>query len=238
MRRWGGISDWRRFRPGVAIREAQPTRNAEPRPTERASFPFRWIGPSLMPEADELDLADVEAVLDGDGEAYARLVERHSPAVAKQMRNFCRDPLVWEELTQDVFVEAYMSLGKFRGDAPFRHWLARIATLTGYKYWKRRDKDKHSVSLSGAQDLVAAKPEPKDPSAAAELLFDLLATLPPEDRLILTLMYLEKCGQEEIARRIGGTRVMVAVKIYRAKQKLKKLGEQEPWKGRIEWMLS
>lgn len=191
-----------------------------------------------MPDADTEDLADINAVLDGDEEAYARLVERHSVAIGKQMRNFSRDPLVQEELSQDVFVEAYLSLGKFRGDAPFRHWLARIATLVGYKYWKRRDKGKKDVSLSEAPDLIAAKPESRDPSAAADLLYDLLATLPADDRLILTLMYLEKCSQEEIAARMGGTRVMVAVKIYRAKQKLKKLGEKDPWKGRIEWMLS
>lgn len=191
-----------------------------------------------MPDADAEDLADINAVLDGDEEAYARLVERHSVAIGKQMRNFSRDPSVQEELSQDVFVDAYLSLGKFRGDAPFRHWLARIATFVGYKYWKRRDKGKKEISLSEAQDFVEAKSDSKDPSAAADLLYDLLATLHPEDRLILTLMYIEKCSQDEIADRMGGTRVMVAVKIYRAKQKLKKLGEKEPWKGRIEWMLS
>lgn len=191
-----------------------------------------------MTDADKEDVADIEAVLNGDEDAYQRIVERHSPAVQKQMRNFSRDPLVQEELAQDVFVEAYLGLGNYRGDAPFRHWLARIATLTGYKFWKKRDKGKRDVSLSEAQDLVAAKPDEKDPNAAAELLYDLLATLPAEDRLILTLMYLENVPQEEIADRIGGTRVVVAVKIYRAKQKLKKLGEQEPWEGRIQWMLS
>ncbi len=191
-----------------------------------------------MSDADAADNADVKAVLDGDEEAYARLVERHSPAIAKQMRNFSRDPLICEELTQDVFVEAYLSLANFRGDAPFRHWLARIATLTGYKFWKKRDKNKQHVSLSETTDLAAAPSESKDPTAASELLFDLFAELADEERLILTLMYLEKCSQEEIAKRIGGTRVVVAVKIYRAKQKLKKLGEKEPWKGRIEWTLS
>ena len=191
-----------------------------------------------MLDADETDRSDVEAVLGGDEEAYRRLVERHGPAVGKQMRHFSRDPLVQEELAQDVFVETYMSLGKFRGDAPFRHWLARIATLTGYKFWKRRDKAKAEISISEKQDFLQAKPEAKDPSVAAELLYDLLSTLPLEDRLVLTLMYLEKVNQDEIAERIGGTRVMVAVKIYRAKQRLIKLGEKEPWKGRIEWMLS
>lgn len=189
-------------------------------------------------EEDEDDLKDVEAVLDGDEEAYARIVERHGAAVRKQMRNFTRDPQMAEELSHDVFVEAYLGLAKYRGDAPFRHWLARIATLTGYKYWKRRDKEKNRLSLSEAPDLVAAREERPDPSAAAELLFELLNTLPPDDRLTMTLMYMEKLGQDEIAARMGCTRVMVAVRIYRAKQKLKKLGDKEPWKGRLEWILS
>lgn len=193
-----------------------------------------------MQEDDALDTADVSAILDGDEEAFARLVDRHNVAVQKQMRNFARDPGLAEELAHDVFVEAYLGLANFRGDAPFRHWLARIATITGYKYWKTRDRAKRQVSLSEAPELVAAEEEreEKDASAAAELLFDLLATLPTDDRLVLSLMYLEKVGQDEIAERMGWTRVMVAVRIYRAKQRLKKLGGCEPWKGRLEWMLS
>jgi RNA polymerase sigma factor, sigma-70 family len=192
-----------------------------------------------MQEDDDLDLADIDAILNGDEEAYAGIVERHTLRIQKQMRNFSRDPLIMEELTQDAFVEAYTSLGSFRGDAPFRHWLARIATLTGYKYWKKRDKEKQTLPLSGSFEPAAPEEsEPGDPERAANVLYDLLATLPPDDRMIMTLMYLEQIGQEEIASRMGWTRVMVAVRIYRAKQRLKKLGGQEPWKGRLEWILS
>ncbi len=193
-----------------------------------------------MNETDELDLADVAATLDGDEEAYRNIVERHSAAVQKQMRNFARDPGTAEELAQDVFVEAFLGLAKFRGDAPFRHWLARIATLTGYAYWKKRDKEKKKVQLHENMEVEAADPEPDpdrpDPDAAARLLYDLLSTLPADDRMAMTLMYLENLGQEEIAKRLGWTRVMVAVRIYRAKQKLRKLGDREPWKGRLEWI--
>ena len=193
-----------------------------------------------MQESDKLDLADVEATLNGDEEAYAAIVERHGQTVQKQMRNFTRDPLLVEELSQDVFVEAYLGLAKFRGDAPFRHWLARIATLTGYSFWKRRDKNRKNVPLH--ENMEIAHPEESEaagnPDEAAKLLFELLATLSAEDRMAMTLMYLENLGQDEIAERMGWTRVMVAVRLYRAKQKLKKLGDKEPWKGRLEWMLS
>ena len=193
-----------------------------------------------MQEEDALDIADVAATLDGDEDAFARLVDRHSPAIQKQMRNFSRDPAQAEELAQDVFVEAYLGLGKFRGDAPFRHWLARIATLTGYNFWKRRDKNKKNVPLHENMEIahVEETGAAGNPDEAAKLLFELLATLSAEDRMAMTLMYLENLGQDEIAERMGWTRVMVAVRLYRAKQKLKKLGDKEPWKGRLEWMLS
>lgn len=193
-----------------------------------------------MPDEDENDRIDVAAVLDGDEDAYARLVERHGPAVQKQMRNFTRDPLLAEELIQDVFVEAYLSLDGYRGDAPFRHWLSRIATLTGYKFWKKRDRDKRTIPLDGAAELAAPESggEAGDPSAAADLLFGLLAELPAEDRLLMTLMYIERIGQDEMAKRTGATRVAIAVKLYRAKKKLRRIGEKEPWKGRLEWILS
>ncbi len=192
-----------------------------------------------MQEEDEQDSADVAAALEGDEDAFGRIVDRHGPAIQKQMRNFARDPMQAEELVQDVFVEAYLGLGKFRGDAPFRHWLARVATLTGYNFWKREGKRKKHVPLR--DDMEFAHPgdsAPGNPDEAAKLLFDLLATLPADDRMAMTLMYLENLGQDEIAARMGWTRVMVAVRLYRAKQKLRKLGERDPWKGRLEWMLS
>ena len=190
-------------------------------------------------DLDEHDRADVDATLDGDEDAYARIVERHNVAIQKQMRNFSRDPGVVEELTQDVFVEAYVGLAKFRGDAPFRHWLARIATLTGYKHWKKRDRDKKTVSMpEGLEPEAREESGAGNPEEAAKLLFELLALLSADDRLAMTLMYLENLTQDEIARRMGWTRVMVAVRIYRAKQRLRKLGDKEPWKGRLQWMTS
>lgn len=218
-----------------------PTRGSRRRAAARVqralSRPSAQEPQPPMQEVDEQDLADIEATLDGDESAYGAILERHNVLIQKQMRNFSRDPATVEELTHEVFVEAYLGLAKFRGDAPFRHWLARIATLTGYKYWKTREKEKRTVSLAEGMDPPAREEsEATPPEEAAKLLYDLLETLPPDDRLAMTLMYLERLGQEEIAQRMGWTRVMVAVRIYRAKQRLKKLGEKEPWKERLQWI--
>lgn len=193
-----------------------------------------------MTNLDEDDFKIVRRVLSGDRDAFALLVQRHGQAIHQQMRNYSRDLRTCEELAQDVFVEAFLNLDKFRGEAPFRNWLSRIATITGYKYWKRRKKKRMEVEFSEERDWTAPESTPveKNPDAAKRLVYDILAVLPHEYRLVLTLSYLENCSHDEIARRLGWRKSMVAMRIFRAKGKLRKIARNEPWKGTIQWILS
>ena len=172
----------------------------------------------------EMDRRDIAASLNGDGEAYARLVQQYQDQVAAQMWRFTRDPAVLEELVQDVFVEAYLSLKGFRGRAPFLHWLRRVATRVGYRYWKSqvRKRDREEVLRETSLNL-ATVPEGLAPFEAAEALYGLLARLPPSDRLVLTLFYFAECDTNEIASRTGWNRTLVKVRLHRARKKLKAL---------------
>lgn len=176
------------------------------------------------------DITDVEQTRRGDPDAYRRLIGRHQEHVARILWRFSRDRGVHEELVQDVFVEAYLGLNNYRRKAPFEHWLARIATRVGYRYWKekarRRDAETfdlrewdRAVSDDGIADGM-------DADHAAALLYDLLAQMPPRDRLVLTLRYLDQCDVAETARRTGWTKTMVKVQTLRARNKLRKLVEQ------------
>ena len=179
---------------------------------------------NLAETGSEIDQGDIAASLNGDGEAYARVVRHYQDQVAAQMWRFTRDPAVLEELLQDVFVEAYLSLRGFRGRAPFLHWLRRVATRVGYRYWKSqvRKRDREEVLRETSLNLATA-PEDPTPSEAAEALYGLLARLPPSDRLVLTLFYFAECDTNEIASRTGWNRTLVKVRLHRARKKLKAL---------------
>ena len=177
------------------------------------------------------DLRDVRQTLEGSGEAYRRLIERNQDKVSAMMWRFSRDSNTHEELVQNVFVEAYVSLNTYKAKAPFTHWLARIATRVGYLYWKKQDRERSFpvVSLeewhralevpSGDQDLFGAV----DPFEAGELLHTLLGQLSPRDRLVLTLRYVEDYSVKETSRLTGLSQAMVKVQTLRARKKLKKL---------------
>lgn len=174
------------------------------------------------------DLEDVQQSCQGDSEAYRRLIERHQEQVGRILWRFSRDRQVHEELVQEVFVQAYLSLRDYRAEAPFAHWLARIATRVGYRYWKhsRRRQKTESLSLEQWDQAASQTPEHSDASWAAELVHKLMAQLPPRDRLVLTLRYLEGCSVAETAHRTGWTKTMVKVQTLRARKKLEKIFRQ------------
>ncbi|MBN2309342.1 MAG: sigma-70 family RNA polymerase sigma factor, partial [Candidatus Hydrogenedentes bacterium] len=111
--------------------------------------------------------------------------------------------------------------------APFLHWIRRIATRVGYRYWRqkaRRQDLQDAVESHYRTGLVS--PEDQTPSEAAESLFHLLEQLDPKDRLVLTLFYFEQCDTREIAERVGWSHTLVRVRMHRARQRLRTLLEQ------------
>ena len=193
----------------------------------------RWATESLSTSENREDttvhvvmgVEDVRQSLQGDPEAYRRLIERHQEYIGRVLWRFSRDHRVHEELVQDVFVEAYLSLGRYHGKAPFVHWLSRIATRVGYRYWKQidRQKNRESFTVEEWDQLPCDSGENIDASQAAALVHRLLGQLPPRDRLVLTLRYIEECDVAETAQRTGWTKSMVKVQTWRARKKLEKL---------------
>ena len=175
----------------------------------------------------EIDRNDIAASLRGDEQAYARLVARHQGTIGKQMWRYSRDPLVVEELVQEVFVECYIGLAQFRGRAPFIHWLRRIATRVGYRYWKRKARKTSGEEILRRESPNGAVPaDDSSPREAAEWLHALLAQLAPEDRLVLTLHYFEGLDMNSIAERMGWTRTLAKVRAFRARKRLRVLLEE------------
>jgi RNA polymerase sigma-70 factor (ECF subfamily) len=170
------------------------------------------------------DIDDLARSLLGDGEAYGRLVARYQVPIARRMRAFARQPQLIEELVQEVFVEAYYSLGRYRGDGDFGAWLSRIATRVGYRYWRRRDCSRETgYQTDWWRGIPDAPIEELGPSRAAELVCTLLDQLPPRDRLVLQLLHVDGHGIAEAARLSGWSQTRVRVQAFRARAKLRTL---------------
>jgi RNA polymerase sigma-70 factor (ECF subfamily) len=176
----------------------------------------------LFPEYD-----DVRKFQNGDSDAFRRLVERYQKHVSRLLWRFTRDKNNHQELVQESFVEAYLSLHSYKAQAPFEHWLSRIATRVGYRHWKQSKRHAHASLQDIAWEKISEiEPESLGPEDAAQIVHQYLSQLAPRDRLVLTLRYLEQCDVEETAHRTGWSKSLVKVQTHRAKQKLKKLLEK------------
>jgi RNA polymerase sigma-70 factor, ECF subfamily len=188
--------------------------------------------PAVLGQPDIITVEEwglVSRCQQGDGGAFQELVEKYQNRVSSIMWRFSRDFDIHQDLVQDVFVEAYTSLKNFRPQAPFFHWLSRIAVRVGYRHWKRQKKAQNNphVSLDEWEQLSDPKtPDVLATQEAADLLHRLLGQLTPRNRLVLTLRFIEERNVEETSELTGWSQTMVKVQTLRARSQLKKLFEK------------
>jgi len=131
-----------------------------------------------------------------------------------------------------IFVRIFHRLEQWSRKAPVEHWVSRIAvnTCLNQIQFERGRPELRYADLSEEQVAVveklwneAAELPQEDRSAARELLNELLAQLPPKDRLIISLMHLEERSVADIQNLTGWSATAVKVRAFRARQRLKHL---------------
>jgi RNA polymerase sigma-70 factor, ECF subfamily len=177
--------------------------------------------PALPTEPDIV--AWIAATLDGDDRAFAQLVRHFKERILRLVARFARNGHDLDEVAQDVFVDAHRNLAKFRGDAPFEHWLCRIATRRCQDYLRRLYRRRWWSSLDELRDSGFEPAGDAAPSAdpRVELLRLALRQLPPDHQTILNLLELQECSVREAAQFTGWSESNVKVRAHRARHALR-----------------
>jgi RNA polymerase sigma-70 factor (ECF subfamily) len=191
--------------------------------------------PSL--NQDQLDdLQTVEQAVNGDLEAFNRLVleyERLAYSVAFRM---LQDTEAAADAVQDSFIKSYRALNTFRGGS-FKSWLMRIVVNTCYDVLRSRSRratdsiDDDSSEQEHAPYMVDSSESPEAYSERMELgrhIESGIASLPPDQRLVLTLCDVHGYAYEEIAEITGVPMGTVKSRISRARGRLRDYLIQRP----------
>ncbi len=204
---------------------------------ERTAIPERMNAADASSPDEEVvpadpagDAALVAASMGGDDGAFGELIRRHKSRIFGMATRFARDAHEREDLCQEIFVQAYRKLPDFRGESPFGHWLGRLAVRKCYDLLRRTRRERAThVSLDDAPyPAVDGTTERKRQAReAGETLARALSTLPPDDRLVITLLELEDIPVREIAGLTGWSETNVRTRAYRARTALKKILEQQ-----------
>jgi RNA polymerase sigma-70 factor (ECF subfamily) len=166
----------------------------------------------------------------GDERAILELFHYMYPHVAKLVQANLPARESAEDLVQQVCVKVMSHLDQFSGKVPFLHWVSRIAVntcLNQIRHEKRRPEVRLadlSEDEATVVEHLASSPDELDASeqvASKELVDKLLATLRPDDRLLMRLMYLEGRHIEEISSLTGWNKSLIKIRSFRARAQLR-----------------
>src|SRR5437868_11396936 len=93
-------------------------------------------------EPTDADL--IAAVLKGDIASFEPLVAKYSPRLFATARRYARRESEVEDIVQEIWSKAYHKLSGFRGEAPFEHWLMRMAVRTCYDFLREHQRSRES----------------------------------------------------------------------------------------------
>lgn len=177
---------------------------------------------TIMDEEKEL----VARASRGDEKAFEELVLRYRDRLYAIASGVCaRMPSEAEDVAQETFIAALKNIGTFRSNAAFSTWLYRIAANN---CWQRFRKAK-----SEARADLPSENEKGHPSRScvnenvlknelSRAVSRALSSLPPEQRMAVTLCDIEGMTGADAARRAGVSLPALKARLHRARLALKK----------------
>jgi RNA polymerase sigma factor (sigma-70 family) len=160
----------------------------------------------------------------GESGALEELIELHQTAVVRLANRL----LGWrgdvEDVVQDVFLTALEKCSSFRGNSSLKTWLT-IITLNRCRTHHRRQKIWQRVIAGVTRQRPAASAASDERAVSDEVGAEVraaVAALPPRDREVIVLFYLEQKPVCEIASLLAVSSNAIEVRLHRARAKLRR----------------
>lgn len=170
----------------------------------------------------------VDAVLANRPGAFERLVREHQGLCWHIIQRMVRNPEDARELCQDTFLRVHQYLHQYRYESALKSWIGRIAFTIALRHLQHKriplvdpgsDNDgmDRVENIGDGFDLEAACVDEE----TARHLHEAIEALPPLQRTLLTLYYLEETPIPEIARITGLATGTIKSHLFRSRLRLR-----------------
>ena len=171
-----------------------------------------------MRNTEELLL--VEKAQSGDQGAFGELVSRHHRDVYLTVYSRILDREAAEDITQEAFLKAMLSLGQLRSAHRFRQWVRRIAINICIDHVRRQSKFSELLELcvtNEERSLLSFIPAEEH----YDHLTEAIRSLTEINRQVVWLHYLDELSYADIADKLGITASRVRSRLHEARQQLR-----------------
>ena len=172
----------------------------------------------------------IEQLKDGRESAFRFLVETYQHMVFNTVLGIVQQREEAEDLAQEVFIQVYQQIAKFRGDAKLSTWIYRIATTKALEKIRKQQAKKRMGKVLEWFGLAEAGKEPPvfhhpgvqlEQKEQAAILMQCLQRLPEQQKLVFILVKTEGCSYEEAAAVLQVSVKAVEGLMHRAKENLR-----------------
>lgn len=175
----------------------------------------------------------IQQIIQGDRNMYRKLVERYQPMVFRTCMGFLHNKDDADDLTQDVFIQAYQTISGFKGDASFSTWIYRIAVNASLNKIRKSSKNlfiqRFESVFGGEKNKEFSFPIPDNENPENILILlehkewvqKALNSLPENQRTAIVLSKYDDLPQKEIAEIMNTTEGAVEALLQRAKVNLR-----------------
>jgi RNA polymerase sigma-70 factor (ECF subfamily) len=171
----------------------------------------------------------------GDMEAFEQIYRLHHKRVFSLCLRMTGNIAESEDLTQEVFVHLFRTVGSFRGEAHFTTWLHRMTVNQVLMHFRRKKRNKADAILDGDSSRhMATHDAGATPSADAIALDNAVAKLPPGYRAVFILHDVEGYEHEEIAHMLGCATGTSKSQLHKARMKLRALLKRRTFNAQRE----
>lgn len=169
---------------------------------------------------------------DGSRRAFDKLVREYVPRIFRLLYDMTSNYEDAQDLTQEAFLKAFVSIKSYRGDAKFSTWLYRIAYNVAIDFL-RKDKKMQRTGWESQEKMASLKTY--DPSNSVsytgegDAIQEALRHLTHPQRTAVILSYYHGFRMKEIAELLGCSESTARVHLFRALRRLKdELGDYAP----------
>jgi RNA polymerase sigma-70 factor (ECF subfamily) len=175
------------------------------------------VAPEAYTPDSEL-VALTQAARRGSEAAFTSIFERFQTPIVNYIYRLVGDWEVANDLAQDSFLKAYSALPNTEPTLQISPWLYRIATNTALDSLRRRKRITW-VPFKFEMEPAAPQSDPAPRHAESDAIQQALALVPADLRTCLVLNMYQGLSYKEIADVLGISTNLVAVRIYRGREK-------------------
>lgn len=179
----------------------------------------------------EYDNRLIDRILLGDDDAFTTLMKKHYKSIHYYIWKKVKDFHIAEDITQDTFIQVHRKLSTLKEPDRFVGWLYAIANRLSINWIQRSRSSEASLDNVSEEEIdefsysrhILKQREIISSEHRSNIIKKVLEILPEDERIVMTLYYLDEMTTREISESLGISVNTITSRLQRARKRAQQI---------------